>query len=239
MIPEHAVILITGASSGIGAAVARRLAAPGRVLHLQGRDEARLGAVAADVIAGGAVVHRHMLDLLDHEATDRGAADLAASVPRLDVLVHSAGLCVMSEIESIDIGDLDRQYSVNLRAPVVLTRALVPSLVAAEGQVIFVNSGAGLRTFPAWGAYAATKFGLRAIADTFRSEIAPRGVRVTSIHPGRIATPMQAEVHRMEGRSYDPSAFPTADDVAASIAHTLEMPRRAVVTELSLRPPER
>lgn len=239
MIPEHAVILVTGASSGIGAAVARRLASPGRTLHLHGRDEGRLAAVAAEVEAAGGTVHRVTLDLLDHKATDRGAADLAAAMSRLDVLVHSAGLCVMSEIESIDIGDLDRQYAVNLRAPVVLTRALVPALVAAEGQVIFVNSGAGQRTFPAWGAYAATKFGLRAIADTLRSEIAPRGVRVTSIHPGRTATPMQAEVHRMEGRDYDPSAFPTAEDVAESIVHTLEMPRRAVVTELSLRPPER
>jgi NADP-dependent 3-hydroxy acid dehydrogenase YdfG len=236
MIPREATILVTGASSGIGAAIARKLARPGRVLHLQGRDEDRLTAIAAEVAVAGAEVVTHRIDLLDHGATESAARDLAHDLDTLDAVVHSAGICVMSEIEHVDPADFDRHYAVNLRAPVVLTRALLPALLKARGQVVFINSGAGHQAFPAWGVYAATKFGLRAIADALRLEMAGRGVRVIGIHPGRTATPMQADVHRMEGRAYVPSAFVAPEDVAASVTHALEMPRNAVVTELSIRP---
>ncbi len=236
MLPDSAVVLVTGASSGIGAAIARGLAAPGRVLHLQGRDEDRLAAIAAEVEALGARAVTERIDLLDHAATESAARRWAADLPRLDVLVHSAGICVMSEIEHVDPADLDRHYAVNLRTPVVLSQALTPPLVASGGQVVFINSGAGHQAFPAWGVYAATKFGLRAIADAMRLELSGRGVRVIGIHPGRTATPMQAEVHRMEGKDYDPTAFVTAEDVAASVVHAVEMPRNAAITELSIRP---
>ena len=234
-IPDPAVIMITGASSGIGASSCRLLAGPGRTLHLQGRDESRLAALASEVADSGgkAVVHR--LDLADRAAVDAEAARLAKELPRLDALIHSAGVVTLAPVEAADIADLDRQYAINLRAPFALTTALTPALVASSGQVVFVNSGAGQRASPGWGQYASTKFGLRAIADAYRAEVAERGVRVTTIYPGRTATPMQAEVHRQEGRSYDPSAFATPEDVASSIVHVLEMPRSASVPEISVR----
>ena len=234
-IPNPAVILVTGASSGIGAAVARHLAAPGRTLHLQGRDEDRLAAVAAAAENDGSSVVTHRLDLADAAAVEEDAARLADLLPRLDGLVHSAGIVTLSPVEACRIEDLDRQYHVNLRSPFAYTTALTPALLAARGQVVFVNSGAGQRASPGWSQYAATKFGLRALADAYRAEVADRGVRVTTVYPGRTATPMQAEVHRQEGRDYQAEAFATAEDVASSIVHALEMPRSAIVPEISVR----
>ena len=234
-IPNPAVIMITGASSGIGAATARLLAGPGRTLHLQGRDDARLAALASEVGDAGGTAVTHRLDLADRHAVDAEATRLATDLPRLDGLVHSAGVVSLAPVESADIADLDHQYAVNLRAPFALTTALTPAIVAAGGQVVFVNSGAGQRASPGWSQYASSKFGLRALADAYRAEVGDRGVRVTTIYPGRTATPMQAEVHRQEGRPYDPTAFATPEDVASSIEHVLLMPRSATVPEISVR----
>lgn len=234
-ITNDAVLLITGASSGIGAATARLLAAPGRILHLQGRDRPRLAEVERDLQAIGAEVLTHPLDLADRAAVDDAAAALASSIPRLDVLVHSAGMISLNAVGDASIADLDRQYAVNLRAPFALTTALTPALIAARGQAVFVNSGAGLRAGPSWSQYAATKFGLRAMADAYRAEVESDGVRVTTVYPGRTATPMQAEVHRFEGREYDESAFARPEDVASSIIHALDMPRSAIVPEVMVR----
>jgi NADP-dependent 3-hydroxy acid dehydrogenase YdfG len=235
MLPSPATVLITGASSGIGAALARMLAAPGRTLHLIGRDDPRLASVRRDVEHAGGTAVTYRIDLADHAAVDAEAVRLAAEIRRLDALVHSAGIVSLGPVESAAIADLDRQYAVNLRTPFALTTALTPALVAARGQVFFINSGAGQRSNPGWSQYAATKFGLRALADAYRAEVADRGVRVTTVYPGRTATPMQAEVHRQEGRDYDPNAFATPEDVASSIKHAIDMPRSAIVTEISVR----
>jgi NADP-dependent 3-hydroxy acid dehydrogenase YdfG len=234
-IADHAILFITGASSGIGAATARRLSAPGRTIHLQGRDEARLAALVAEVTAAGATAVPHRIELEDAAAVDAAAIDLASSISSLDLLVHSAGMVTLSSVESADITELDRQYAVNLRAPFSLTTALTPALLAARGQVVFVNSGAGQRASPGWSQYAATKFGLRALADAFRAEVAERGVRVTTVFPGRTATPMQQKVHRFEGREYHADSFMGPEQVASTIMHAVEMPRSATVPEVSIR----
>ena len=234
-IPSDAVVFITGASSGIGAALAAGLAVPGRTVHLQGRDAARLASTADLVAKAGATPVSHLLDLADHAAVDAFAAEHAGEVARLDALVHSAGTVVLGAVATSDIADLDHQYAVNLRAPFVLTNAFLPALEAASGQVLFVNSGAGLRAGPHWSQYAATKFGLKALADSLRAETDGTGVRVTTVFPGRTATPMQQEVHRMEGREYDESAFMGPEHVAESILHALEIARNANVVDLSIR----
>ena len=233
--PTTPFFFITGASSGIGAATARHLSAPGRTIHLQGRDESRLAAIAADVTTAGATAVTHRIELEDAVAVDAAAIDLASSIPSLDLLIHSAGMVTLASVETAEITELDRQYNVNLRAPFALTTALTPALLAARGQVIFVNSGAGQRASPGWSQYAATKFGLRALADAFRAEVADRGVRVTTVYPGRTATPMQQKVHRFEGREYQADSFMGPELVASTIVHAIEMPRSATVPEVSIR----
>ncbi len=105
--------------------------------------------------------------------------------------------------------------------------------------MVFLNSGAGLVANPEWGAYAASKFGLRAVADALRDEEAGAGVRVTSVYLGRIATPMQAKVHEQEGRDYRPEDWGTPESAAASIVHVLDLPADVTISDIRLRPAPR
>lgn len=228
--------LITGASSGIGRALAHELARRGKTLILQGRDQERLERTLDEVRAAGGDGRLVALDLTDDAALDAWLASMASTERALSALVHSAGLVRLGTLEASDVAVLDDHYRLNLRAPYRLTRALLPVLIRGRGQVVFVNSGAGLHAHAGWGAYAASKFGLRALADSLRQEVADRGVRVTSVYPGRTATPMQRSVHEQEGRSYDPSAYVRAADVARQIAAVLELEPPSSVTDLTIRP---
>ena len=124
----------------------------------------------------------------------------------------------------------------NLTAPAMLTQALLPALRAARGTVVFVNSGAGLSANAQWAGYAASKSGLRALADALRAEEAEHGVRVTSVYPGRTATPMQQKVHEQEGRAYDAGEWIRPETVAEAILHVLDLPTDATVSDLVVRP---
>lgn len=224
--------LITGASSGIGRALALHLAHLGAKLHLAGRDERRLEETGSLAKKEGASVELHRADLLD----DAAVARLAAAIgDELGVLIHSAGLVKLGAMAAAELSDLDAQLAINLRAPYALTQRCLPALRRARGQIVFVNSGAGLNARGGWGQYAISKFGLRALADSLREELKDDGVRVLTIYPGRTATPMQEEVHRMENRSYDPSRFIPPDAVAAMVVQALSLPRTAHVTEINVR----
>jgi NAD(P)-dependent dehydrogenase (short-subunit alcohol dehydrogenase family) len=221
------VALITGASGGIGSAIASALAAEGVRLFLVSRDPERL------TVAGEAF----RADLTDDAQLRAMAARVREVFGGVDLLIHSIGLFRAGPIETSPVDDLDAQYRVNLRVPYLLTQELLPSLIERQGQVVFINSGAG--SHPArgsWGAYSATKHALRALADSLRDEVNRRGVRVLTVFPGRTATPMQEEVHRFEGRPYDPARFLQPEDIAASVVQALRLPRTAELTDLHIRP---
>ena len=112
----------------------------------------------------------------------------------------------------------------------------IMSTRSARGTVVLVNSGAGLVAKPQWSAYAASKHGLKALADSLRAEESGHGVRVTTIYPGRTATAMQEKVHAQEGKDYDPSQWIDPATVAAAILQALDLPDDAVLTDLSLTP---
>lgn len=225
--------VITGASSGIGAAIANALSEEGRTLILNGRDRAALDAVAKDVEQLGAQVEVRPADLNDDAQLNAFAADLP---DRLEGLIHSAGVALLGNQADLPVADLDLQYRVNVRAPFLLTQALLPNLRAARGLVVFVNSGAGQNAKAGWGGYAASKFALRALADSLRDEESDAGVRVTSIYPGRTATPMQREVRVQEGGEFEPENYLRPEDVARMVAQVVRLPAGATVPDLSVRP---
>lgn len=231
-----APVVITGASSGIGRALAVALGGRGRALVLAARDRDRLEEARSAAERAGGSAEAVAVDVTDDAAVDAWLEPLAAQPGGVAALIHSAGMVTLGSVADTDVAVLDAHYAVNLRAPYRITRALLPALERAGGQVVFVNSGAGLHANAAWSAYAASKFGLRALADSLRQEVAERGVRVTTVYPGRTATPMQAHVHRQEGRRYDPDAFVRPEDVAGQIAALLKVPPPSVVTELVIRP---
>ncbi|MGC0374649.1 NADP-dependent 3-hydroxy acid dehydrogenase YdfG [Streptomyces sp. SAI-229] len=102
--------------------------------------------------------------------------------------------------------------------------------------MIFVNSGAGLSAHADWSAYAASKHGLKALADSLREEEHAGGVRVTSVYPGRTASPMQAKVHQQEGKEYDPARWIDPESVATTILTALDLPADAEINDLTVRP---
>jgi len=225
--------VITGASSGIGAAIANALSEEGRTLILNGRDRAALDAVAKDVEQLGAQVEVLPADLNDDAQLNAFATRLPDVV---DCLIHSAGVALLGNQADLPVADLDLQYRVNVRAPFLLTQALLPNLRAARGLVVFVNSGAGQNAKAGWGGYAASKFALRALADSLRDEESDAGVRVTSIYPGRTATPMQREVRVQEGGEFEPENYLRPEDVARMVAQVVRLPAGATVPDLSVRP---
>jgi len=223
--------LITGAGSGIGRLVAERLYARGDRLILVARDAGRARELRAAFDGALTVV----ADLRHPEAL-AGAVDAVDLPDRIDAVVHSAGVLELGPVSALPLDAWTSQLAVNLIAPAELTRLVLPRVRAARGQVVFVNSGAGLNAHPGWAAYGATKHGLKALADALRGEEAEHGVRVTSVYPGRTATPMQAEVHRQEGAEYEPERFIDPDSVATTIFAALDLPRDAVISDLSVRP---
>jgi short-subunit dehydrogenase len=225
--PTH---LITGAGSGIGAAVARRLHDRGDRLVLLARSDERADELAGDHPGAATVV----ADLADPVALESRLAE--AGLPdTLDSLLHVAGAVELSAVADLPVDQLREQLDVNLVAPTVLTRACLPALRRAKGTVLFVNSTSGLRANPTWAAYAASKFGLRGLADALRAEEAGHGVRVSSVFPSRTATPMQEKVHEQEGKDYDPSEWITPDTVAEAILHVLDLPPEATIPELVVK----
>lgn len=225
--------VITGASSGIGAAIANALSEAGRTLILNGRDRVALDAVATDVEQLGAIADVRPADLNDDEHLTAFAAGLPE---RLNGLIHSAGVALLGNQADLPVADLDLQYRVNVRAPFLLTQALLPNLRASAGLVVFVNSGAGQTAKAGWGGYAASKFALRALADSLRDEEAKNGVRVTSVYPGRTATAMQREVREQEGGAYEPLNYLRPEDVARMVAEVARLPTAVTVPDLSVRP---
>lgn len=233
-------LLVTGGSSGIGAAVVATLADHGWRVLATGRDGDRLAAVARPL---GGRVATAVADLSD--AHDLAALATLAGAEALDAIVHAAGVVALGNLTGADPEDLDRQWRVNVAAPVRLTRALMPALRASRGHVLFVNSGAGRRAKAGWGGYAASKFALRAIADAWRAEEADHGVRFTSVYPGRTDTPMQRAVFEAEGRDDDaadgagaagaPDGVAPVAAVAEAIRQALEAPSTATWTDLDVR----
>jgi len=221
-------VLLTGAGSGIGQAVADVLHARSEDLVLLARNDER----AADLRQRYARADVRVADLAEFAEL----AEVVSDVDRLDALVHAAGVIELGAVADLRLEDLTGQLRVNLVAPTELTRALLPALRAARGQVLFLNSSAGLVAKAHWGAYAATKFGLKAIADSLRAEEAEAGVRVTSVYLGRVSTPMQAKVHEQEGRPYDATDWAGPGSAAATIVHLLDLPPDSTVPDIRFRP---
>ena len=230
------VAVVTGASGGIGRATACALAAQGMSVCLTGRDVGRLQGAAAEIRPRAPQVLVHPADLSTDEGIRGLVACVGTDIRRIDVLVHAAGTMRLGDIESVGWDDLDEQYRVNLRAPFLLTKAFLPMLKETRGQVVFVNSTAGLSAGADNGLYAASKHALRSIAGSIRDHVNPYGIRVVSVFPGRTATAMQEAVHRFEGRSYAAAELVQAGDVAELIVSALALPRTAEVTDVVVRP---
>jgi NADP-dependent 3-hydroxy acid dehydrogenase YdfG len=151
-------------------------------------------------------------------------------------LVHAAGAISIARLENATVDDLDLQYRVNVRAPYLLTQALLPLLKRSQGEIVFINSSIWLNARSGLAQYAASKYALKAIADSVRDEVNPDGVRVLSIFPGRTAGSLQEAIHTASRQPYDPERLLQPEDVAAAVLAALRLPRTAEMTDISVRP---
>ncbi len=148
--------------------------------------------------------------------------------------MHNAGVASLGTVADCDIARWREMFDANVFAVVNLTRLLLPAVRAANGHVVLINSGAGLNAKAGWGAYAASKFALRAFGDVLRQE--EPALRVTSVHPGRIDTDMQRAIVAEEGGEYRPERFLRPASVAQAVGRAIRTPADAHPTEIVLRP---
>jgi NADP-dependent 3-hydroxy acid dehydrogenase YdfG len=228
--------LVTGASSGIGYAISTALLEHGATVLLVARNEAGLTTAEQSLPTAAQKVEIHPCDITKDDEIEGLQRRIAETHNRLDILVHCAGVIDQGKLAEAPVTSLDRQYQVNVRGPLLLTQRLLPLLKKPKGQIVFVNSSAGLSARSSSGQYAATKHAFKAIADALREEVNSDGVRVLSVFPGRTATRLTAKLYAEEGRPYDPEVLLQPEDVASVVVHALSLPWTAEVTNISIRP---
>ncbi|MBA6433582.1 SDR family NAD(P)-dependent oxidoreductase [Streptomyces sp. DSM 41524] len=232
--------VITGASSGIGAATARRLAAAGFRVVLAARRKERIEALAAELAEAGHQAEAYVLDVTDRAAVE----SFAAGLDRCDVLVNNAGGAVGAEtVATADPADWRAMYEVNVVGVLQVTQALLPALTASgDGTIVVLSSTAGHVAYEGGGGYVAAKHGSHAIAATLRLELCGEPVRVIEIAPGMVRTDEFA-VNRYRGDEsqaaavYEGVAEPlTADDVADTVEWAVTRPSHVNIDMMVIRP---
>jgi NADP-dependent 3-hydroxy acid dehydrogenase YdfG len=232
------VVLITGASSGIGTGIARELAAAGARLVLGARRTDRLEALAQELRATGAEVVTRRLDVTDRADVDAFAEAGRQAFGRVDVMVNNAGVMPLSLMASLKVEEWDRMVDVNIKGVLYGIAAVLPEMTARRaGHIVNIASIGALSVVPTAAVYCATKFAVRAISDGLRQE--NRDIRVTCIHPGvveseladTITDPAAAEMMK----TYRAIAL-KPDAIGRAVRFAIEQPDDVDVNEIVVRP---
>lgn len=231
--PQRA--LITGASSGIGAAAALKLAQAGIHLVLIGRNQEKLDHVAEQCKAYGVEVKIFVLDLADIEAVKTEITAILQQVGPVQILINNAGIAQTAPLAEMPIEDWQTILNLNVTSVWQVSQALIPSLRSQGcGTIINVVSIAGRQAFPNWGAYCASKFALMGLTKTLAAEERQHGIRVIALCPGAVDTPIW-DHGNIEG-NFDRTAMLSPESVAQSILYAIQLPTQALVEELVLMP---
>ena len=232
---DHAV-LITGASSGIGAALARELASEGARLVLMARRRERLDALCTELAAAGARAVTHVGDVTKRADLDAAVALAVERYGRLDVAIANAGFGVVGPLAKLGVEDYRRQFETNVFAAIETSKACLAELVKTRGRLVLIGSVAGYISTPNASPYAMSKFAIRAFAEALRPELAPQGVAVTLISPGFVTSEIRQVDNRGGWHEHAKDPLPTwlpmpADVAARKIVSAVYRRRReAVIT---------
>ncbi|GGM24265.1 oxidoreductase [Micromonospora yangpuensis] len=241
---------MTGASSGIGAATARALAAQGAVVVVTARRADRLEALAKEIGATGGEAWAYEADVTDQHRCETMVAEVVDRYGHLDVLVNNAGLLLLGPIEHAPIYEWRQMVEVNLFAGWRLTHLALPHLLAAAehgsrqvADVVFVGSVGRYLAGPVSGVYDATKSAVASFAESLRKQVARRHVRVAVVEPGFVAptelpTQSRPEILSALSGNFDPGTPITPEDAASAVVFAVGQPRHAAVSNLVLRPTE-
>jgi NADP-dependent 3-hydroxy acid dehydrogenase YdfG len=246
---DGTVALITGASSGIGEATARELAARGAKVALAARRLERLERLASAIGGGGRTALAIEADIADPEQASAAVGRTVDELGRLDVLVNNAGVMLLGPIEGAPTEEWDRMIELNLKALINTTHAALPHLLAAAesaergcADVVNVSSVAGRVARLGSGVYNLTKHGVGAFSESFRQEFTKRHVRMSVVEPGAVATELTDHVRdgirELVRESFADTEVLQAADIADAIAYVVTRPRHVAVNEVLIRPTE-
>jgi NADP-dependent 3-hydroxy acid dehydrogenase YdfG len=246
---DRTVALVTGASSGIGAATARALADQGAAVALVARREERLVQLAQDITRDGGHALVIEADVTDKRQAQAAVARTVAELGRLDTLVNNAGVALLGPILDAPLDEWEQMVQLNVLGLLYTTHAALPHLLqAAENgprqvaDLVNVSSIAGRVAGAGGGVYAATKFGVVAFSESLRQEVTQRHVRVAVVEPGATATELgshvREEVRQQALQFVSGVELLAAEDIADAIASIVTRPRRVAVNELLIRPTE-
>lgn len=227
------VVLITGSSQGIGAAIAKVFAAklPGVRLALVARNERNLRRTAGVCLKAGATVELFPCDVSDESSVASMAKAVTKHFGIVDVLINNAGTFESAPMLDTTVALFDRMIAVNLRSTFLVSQAFLPGMVKRrKGDVFNMSSIAGLQAYPNGAAYCAAKFGVTGLTAVMRAELKGKGVRVCCVHPGATWTPSWAK------SGVKPERIMPAEDVARAILDVYRLGRRTVVESIVLRP---
>ena len=185
---QEMVVIVTGASSGIGRATALLFAKAGSKVVAVGRNEKELKALGRETASQQGSIKAHLADLTEISQIERLVSDTIDTCGRIDVLINSAGVIKNGSIESTSLDDWDKMMNINLRSVFALTQKCVPHLAATKGNIVNVSSVAGTRSFPNVLSYCVSKAGIDQFTRCVALELAPKGVRVNAVNPGVVIT---------------------------------------------------
>jgi NADP-dependent 3-hydroxy acid dehydrogenase YdfG len=241
--------MVTGASSGIGAATARALAARGAAVALVARRGDRLESLGGEIAGAGGTALPIEADVSEREQAEAAVARAVEELGRLDVLVNNAGVMLLGPIVDAPVEEWERMIEVNLLGLMYTARAALPHLLeAAErdprrvSDVVNISSVAGRIARKGSGVYNSTKFGVGAFSESLRQEVTRRHVRVSLVEPGAVATELQGhnrpEVKEQIEKRFEEMEILQAEDIADAIAYVVTRPRHVAVNEILVRPTE-
>ncbi|HEX5828192.1 MAG TPA: SDR family oxidoreductase [Candidatus Limnocylindrales bacterium] len=227
------VVLVTGAASGLGAAISRVLASAGMRVVVADLELRRSAEVADAIGADGGEALAAALDVRDAASAESAVRAALDGFGRLDVLVNNAGTDVTKPFEEMTADEFDRVIDVNLRGPAVMTRAALPALRASQApHVVNVASTAAKRTWPNASAYHASKWGLLGLSHALHAELRPDGIKVTAVVAGGMRTPFILD----RFPEVDPGVLQDPANVAATVRFVLELPAETVIPEVTVLP---
>lgn len=234
------VVLITGASSGIGEATARYLAARGAQVSLAARRAAQLTQLVADITQAGGQARAFVTDVSQRPQVEALVRQTVDAFGRLDVVFNCAGVFLLSKLEDQHYAEWEQMLDVNLKGTLYTIGAALPYFKAQRsGHFINVSSIAGHFVYPASAVYSATKFAVRAISEGLRQEVKPYNVRTTILSPGLIRSEINAHMSDKQAQAHMEDLARVAIEpiaVAQAVAYALEQPAEVDINEIILRP---
>ncbi|MEH2229884.1 MAG: SDR family oxidoreductase [Nostoc sp.] len=236
---ENKVVIITGASSGLGEATAKRLAASGAKLMLAARREDRLKELVAAIAKSGGTATYQVTDVADRAQMEALAKETLSTYSRIDVLINNAGLMPLSPLDQVKVDEWDRMIDINIKGVLYGIAAVLPIMRQQKsGHVINLSSVAGHKVFPGAAVYCATKYAVRAISEGLRLE-SNGEIRSTNISPGAVATELTTTITDKDAAAGINQLYEIAidaDAIARAIAYAIEQPGDVDVNEIIIRP---